>query len=74
MNDPITIQRDIQLEGLPALIALVLMAAVFAVPAMRILQRIGFAPGWGLLAAIPFVNIILLWVLAFMRWPSDDEI
>ena len=74
MNEPLTYSSNIQLEGLPALIAMLLMAAVFVVPAMKILQRIGIAPGWGLLAAVPFLNIIMLWVLAFMRWPGDDRI
>lgn len=74
MNEDLIIQRDIQLEGLPALVALLLLGAVFVVPAMQILKRIGIAPGWGLLAAVPFLNIIMLWVLAFTRWPGDDRI
>ena len=74
MNEPLTYHGDIHLTGLPALIAMVLLAAIFVVPAMKILRRIGMAPGWGLLAAVPFLNIIMLWVLAFMRWPGDDRI
>jgi hypothetical protein len=39
-------------------------------PAARICKRIGFSPWLGLLAAVPFANVILLWVVAFAPWPA----
>jgi hypothetical protein len=49
--------------------------AVFAIlvlyPAGRILQRLGFSPVWAVLALIPFVNLIGLWVVAIVPWPRD---
>lgn len=49
---------------------LVVCAALFVIPACRIFSRAGLGGGWGLLAAIPIVNIVLLWVLAFAEWPT----
>jgi hypothetical protein len=44
------------------------MIAVVAYPIGRILGRIGFSPFWSIVAFIPFVNLIALWVLAFIDW------
>lgn len=53
-------------------IILLIVGAIFVIPSARILQRAGFSPWLGLLYFIPLVNIIFLWVFAFMRWPRDD--
>lgn len=37
----------------------------------RILGRIALSPLWSVLAFIPIINLISLWVLAFSRWPRD---
>ena len=54
-----------------ALVWIVTLAAV--VPIAVILQRIGRSPWWALLCAVPIVNVIGLWCLAFMRWPKLDR-
>lgn len=44
---------------------------VLGYPAARILRRLGF-PGWWVVGAlIPYVNVVGLWVLAFMKWPIE---
>jgi hypothetical protein len=62
--------------GLPELfvvgILLVAMLAVVAWPAGLICRRIGFPAMLGLLAVIPFANLVLLWVVALSPWPSSD--
>jgi hypothetical protein len=40
-------------------------------PIGRILGRVGFSPFWALLALVPIVNFISLWVFAFIDWPQD---
>lgn len=42
------------------------------IPLWRILPRAGIASPWALTAALPLGVLVLLWVLAFRRWPQDD--
>ena len=42
-------------------------------PLGRILIRVGFSPFWCVLALIPVVNVIALWVLAFADWPGRER-
>jgi hypothetical protein len=39
------------------------------IPAAQVLRRVGYNPWWGVLAAIPLVNVVALWVFAFTDWP-----
>jgi hypothetical protein len=36
----------------------------------RVLKKAGYSPWWAALGVVPIVNIILLWVFAFARWPA----
>lgn len=55
-------------------IAFAVMAAAILYPLGLILKRLGFSPFWSILAFVPGVNIIALWVLALaMRAPDDKE-
>jgi hypothetical protein len=49
---------------------LIVMIVVVAYPAGRILSRMGFSPLWTILAFVPIVNVIALWLLAFTDWPA----
>lgn len=44
---------------------------LLVVPVAKILGRMGFSQLWAIVALIPLVNLILLWVLAFVEWPRD---
>ena len=50
----------------------IIMIAVMVIPVAKILGRIGFNQWWAAVAIIPMVNLIFLWVLAFIDWPSDE--
>jgi uncharacterized membrane protein YhaH (DUF805 family) len=52
---------------------LVVLAALFLVafPVFRILRRLGLSGWWTILAVIPWINLVLLWVVAFVRWPIE---
>jgi predicted PurR-regulated permease PerM len=50
-----------------------IILAVLLVPVARILRRAGFSPWWCILAVIPFLGLIGLWVFAFVPWPSIPE-
>jgi hypothetical protein len=41
------------------------------VPVGMVLKRTGHSPGWCVLIFVPLVNLIMLWVFAFKRWPID---
>lgn len=49
------------------------LLALMLVPAWRILQRAGYSGAWALLMLIPVVGFFVLWVLAFVKWPSDKD-
>jgi hypothetical protein len=50
----------------------IIMIAVMVIPVAKILGRIGFNQWWAAVAIVPMVNLIFLWVLAFIDWPSDE--
>lgn len=54
-------------------IVLFFSGVLFVPPGWRILQRTGFSGAWALVALIPIVNILLLWVFAFSRWPREQQ-
>ena len=65
---------DFSLEGGPALIVVfAVLFVIYGIPSMRIVRRVGFASWWGVLAAVPVVNIVALWVFAFRAWPTDER-
>ncbi|MDR5731007.1 hypothetical protein QCE47_01415 [Caballeronia sp. LZ025] len=41
-------------------------------PYVRIIQRTGHSGWWLLAGLIPVLNLIMLWVFAFARWPAID--
>jgi hypothetical protein len=46
--------------------------ASVTVPFFKIFPRAGI-PAWiGVFGVIPFVALIFLWMLAFMKWPQDN--
>jgi hypothetical protein len=52
---------------------LLLVGVPLGVPAARILKRAGFSPWWCLVAIVPLVNLLALWVFAFVDWPALDK-
>ncbi|HEV2300504.1 MAG TPA: hypothetical protein VGR91_02935 [Stellaceae bacterium] len=55
--------------GLGAWLVMLAMALLFLYPIGRILDRLGVSPLWSLVALVPLLNLIALWVLAFADWP-----
>ena len=47
-----------------------LLIIVVAVPVANILHRAGRSRWWTILAFVPLVNLVRLWVFAFTRWPD----
>lgn len=57
-------------EILPWLIGVTILVVV---PFWKIFARAGFKPVFSLLALIPGGILILLWVVAFAKWPAFTE-
>ncbi|MDH3665318.1 MAG: hypothetical protein OEN23_00125 [Paracoccaceae bacterium] len=73
MNDDSLAKAEFSLEGGPAFVViLAIMVVVYGIPAMRVVRRAGFVQWWGLLAAVPLVNIVALWIFAYREWPSEE--
>jgi hypothetical protein len=54
-----------------ALLALALFLWIF--PLWRIVKKAGYPPFLSLFAIFPALGLILLWWLAFARWPVERE-
>ncbi len=39
----------------------------------RVIARAGYSPWWALLGVVPVVNVVMLWVFAFSKWPALPE-
>ena len=50
--------------GISHWLVFALMAAVIVYPVGLILRRLGFSPLWSMLALVPGINLIGLWVVA----------
>jgi Na+/melibiose symporter-like transporter len=49
------------------------LVAITVVPFVRIFQKAGRTGWWAALMLIPIVNILVLWIFAFSRWPALDR-
>jgi hypothetical protein len=50
-----------------------ILAVLVLIPVARILHRTGHSRLWCLLAVVPLVNMIGIWILAYVRWPGVDK-
>ena len=55
--------------GIAQWIVAAVAIAVVLYPLGRILRRMGFSPLLSIVALLPFVNLIALWMVAFIDWP-----
>lgn len=52
------------------LVLVVFFGIAWIIPAWMIVKKAGYSPAWSLLGFIPILNVLLLWVFAFIQWPS----
>jgi hypothetical protein len=50
-----------------------LFIIIVGVPVGSILHRAGRSRWWTIIAFVPLLNLIGLWIFAFTRWPSLDK-
>lgn len=51
---------------------LIIAWVLWIVPLYRLLGRIGLARGWAFVALFPPAGMVLLWVIAFSKWPAHE--
>ncbi|MBI5940540.1 MAG: hypothetical protein HY859_08950 [Caulobacterales bacterium] len=59
------------LHWLIVLSVLMVYCLAFIYPVARIIARTGHSPWLAVLAFIPVVNFVALWVFAFIKWPNQ---
>jgi hypothetical protein len=52
-------------------IGVIVFELLWIVPVWRILRRIGHPRGLALVVGIPFLGMILMWWIAYSRWPRE---
>lgn len=58
----------------PTLVIIGFVCLFFIVPFWKIFGKAGFPRLLSLLMILPFVNILLLFYVAFARWPARREV
>lgn len=53
------------------LLFILAVLAIYVYPVSRIVGRTGASGWWALLACVPVVNIVALWVFAFAPWKIE---
>lgn len=54
------------------IVSVLFVLIVIGIPFAQILRRVGHHPAWAIIVLVPLLNLIGLWVLAFIRWPALD--
>ncbi|WP_227010119.1 hypothetical protein [Pelagibius marinus] len=57
--------------GLVGLFIALVFIALILWTCGRISRKAGFSGWWSLLMLIPLVNIVMIWVFAFVEWPAE---
>lgn len=53
-------------------VIVIIIFTIILIPTGRILRRAGFSAWWSILAVVPFLNLVGLWILAYVRWPAGE--
>ncbi len=56
-----------------SLVIVLIGLAIILVPIAEIIRKAGYSRIWILVWFVPLVNIIMLWVFAFSRWPAESK-
>jgi hypothetical protein len=61
-------------EEVAQLIPFALMFILSIIPAIKLLSRLGKNRWWAAITLVPgFGIVILLWIVAYSRWPLTDQ-
>ena len=54
--------------------AILLILAINFIPVVLILRKMGFSGWLSLVVLVPLGGYVMLWVLAFIRWPVEHKV
>jgi len=57
--------------GLGSVIIILLLIAIPILLFAPIARKAGYSGWWSLLMIIPLVNLVMIWVFAFAKWPVE---
>lgn len=55
---------------------LIIIAVLIVIPVLifgPVVRKAGFSRWWSLLLAVPLINLIMIWVFAFMEWSAEKN-
>ena len=52
-------------------VPVLVVVVIFVIPVAQIIHKAGYSRLWLLIWLVPIVNIVMLWVFAFSRWPNQ---
>lgn len=55
---------------------LIIILVLFVIPVVvfgPVVKKAGFSRWWSLLLILPLINLIMVWVFAFMDWPAEKS-
>ena len=58
---------------LMAIVMPLVLVVLLGIPIASILHRAGHSRWWTIVAFVPFLNLIGLWVFAFSHWPNVSK-
>ena len=53
---------------------IIIILLLLAIPVLvfgPVAKKAGFSRWWSLTLVVPFVNVIMIWVFAFIEWPAE---
>jgi len=57
-------------QAVVLIVGVLVYFVILGIPIMKILNKAGYSRAWVLILIVPIVNLIMLWVFAFARWPA----
>lgn len=60
------------MDGAVSILPYILIVALTAIPSWKLLGRVGLAPAWTLLCLLPLGFIIVMWMVAYRKWPIAE--
>lgn len=61
------------METFIRLLPMIIVLALYGWGGWLVARKAGLSPAWGLLAAIPIVQIVALFAFVLVRWPALDR-
>ncbi len=56
---------------------LIIFLIIIAIPTVlifsRVVKKAGFSGWWSVVLIVPLLNLIMVWVFAFMEWPAEKS-